>query len=115
LERPIEGAAGGQLLIGVLPEELAVGFAEAHQHAAVPWLFGIADQLVVGSHVDLAARHYGVAVALGAQFRHPLDVFLGFDIPRNGNAGHRRGHVAVRCATPHRPVTVAWVGGKEQQ
>ena len=35
LIRPVVGAARRQLLVGLLPEELAVRFAERHQHAAI--------------------------------------------------------------------------------
>src|ERR1035438_1517865 len=69
---PVLRRAGRQFRVGVLPEERAVGFAEAHQHAAVAGFGGVARRFVVGADVDLPARYDGVAIGLRAQFRHPL-------------------------------------------
>ena len=75
-QRPIVHAAGGQLLARVLPEELAVGFVEAQEHAQVD-RGRIALQIagaVVGADVDLAVGDDRVAVGLRAEPGDPLDV-----------------------------------------
>ena len=41
LKRPIVHAARRQLFVGVLPEELSVGFVESHEYAAIARLLGI--------------------------------------------------------------------------
>ena len=104
LERPVVDAAGGDLLVGDLPQELAGVLLEGHQHAAIADLLLVAQQLVVGADEDLAAGDGGVAVGLRAEVRDPLHVGLGLDVPLVGQALRRRDHVAGRRAAPHRPV-----------
>ena len=115
LERPVIGAARLELRVRVLPEELAGGLAERHQHAAIAGLLRIAQQLVVRADEDHAARDDRVAVALRAELGHPLDVLLGLHVPVGGQALHGRHHVAVGRAAPHRPVAGARIGGREMR
>src|SRR5213594_2473526 len=64
LERPIVRAARLQFQVRVLPEELAVGFAESHENAAITWLLWIAQQLIVGTDESHSPGYNRVAVAL---------------------------------------------------
>jgi hypothetical protein len=48
----------------VLPQELSVGLAEHHQHAAVPRLLRIAKQFVIRADEHHAARDNRVSIAL---------------------------------------------------
>ncbi len=55
LKRPVIGAAGGQFIVHILPEKLAVGFTEGHQDAFIARDFGIFQAFVVGSDVNCSA------------------------------------------------------------
>ena len=92
---PIMDAAGFQLLAGVLPEELAVGFAKGDEDTSVTLLLRVVEALVVGAYEDLAAYYYRVAVGGGAQLGHPGNVLHGIGVPLGGGAGHVGDHVAV--------------------
>src|SRR5437667_2636885 len=48
--RPVVDAAGGELVVHGLPEELAGGLVKAHDDALVPLDGGVARLLVVGAH-----------------------------------------------------------------
>ncbi len=113
LERPVVGAPRLELHVRLLPEELAVGLAEGHQHAAVARLLRIAQQLVVGADEDHAARDDRVAVALRSEVGHPLHVLLRLDVPLGRQTLHVRDHVAIGRAAPHRPVAAAGIRGRE--
>src|SRR4029453_17230402 len=69
---PVVRTPGRQLLVRLLPEKLAVGFTERHQHAAIPGLLGIAWSLVVRADEYHPTRNHGVAVALRAEFGAPF-------------------------------------------
>ena len=112
LERPVVDAAGRQLLVRGLPQELAVGLAEGHDDAAVAGLLGIADQLVVRADQHDAAADDGIAVGLRSELGHPLHVLAGLDVPRRRQALHERDHVALGRAAPHRPVARGRVAGR---
>src|SRR5262249_30742345 len=94
-------------LIGLLPEELAVRFAEAHQNAPIAGFLGVAHRFIVGADINLPSGHYGIAIALGAKLRDPFDILLRLDIPGSGDAFHGGKHVAIWSAAPHRPVAAA--------
>jgi enoyl-CoA hydratase/carnithine racemase len=104
LERPVVGPARLELRMRLLPQELAVGLAERHQHAAVPGLGRIAQQFVVRPDEDHAPGDDGVAVALGTQFRDPLDVDARIDIPFRRQPRHVGNHIPVSGPAPHGPV-----------
>ena len=110
LIRPVVRAARRQLLVRLLPQELAGRLAERHQHAAIARLFRIPRRFVVGADEHHAARHDRVAVALRAELGHPLHVLLRLDVPLDRQALHVRDHVAVGRAAPHGPVAAAGVG-----
>ena len=104
LEGPVVGAARFELRVRVLPQELAGGLTERHQHTAVARLLRVAHQLVVGADKDHAAGDHRVAVALRAEIGDPLHVLLGLHVPVERQPLHRRHHVAAGRAAPHRPV-----------
>ena len=110
LKRPVVRAARLQLRMGLLPEELAVGLAERHQHAPIARLLRIARRLVVRADEHRSARDDRVAVALRSERDHPLHVLLRLDVPLGRRRLHRRHHVAIGRAAPHRPVAGAGVG-----
>ena len=64
LIRPVVHASGSQFLGRMLPDELAVGFAESHQHAAIARLLGIAQPFVVRADEDHAARDDRIPIGL---------------------------------------------------
>ena len=98
---PVVHAAGGELVVDDLPEELAVGLAEAHHHALVALDLGLAFDLVVCADEDLAAGDHGVAERLRAELGDPLDVLARGDIPTVGDVLlHGIDHVALRLP-PH--------------
>ncbi len=112
LLRPVVDAAGGQLVVGHLPEELAVGGAERHHHALVAFGAGAAPALVVGADVDLPAMDDRAGVGLRAELLVPLDVLAAGDVPGRGQTGLARDHVARRRAAEHRRRLGAAVGGE---
>ena len=61
---PVGDFAGAELGDDELPEEFAGLFVEAHEHAAVTDLLGVAWRLVVGADKDAAAGDDGGAVGL---------------------------------------------------
>ena len=67
LVRPIVDTAGGELVVNRLPEEFAVRFTEAHQHALVAGDLGVARIVVVGADEDLAIGHDRTAIGLRAE------------------------------------------------
>ena len=111
LVRPIVGATGLELRVRLLPEELAVRFAEGHQHAAVAALLWIAEQFVVGADEHHAFGDDRIAVALRAEVGDPLDVLLRLHVPLGWDVLHVRDLIAIRRSTPHRPVGRAGIGG----
>ena len=111
LIRPVVRASGLELRVRVLPQELAVGFAERHQHAAIAGLLRIAQPFVVRADEHHAAGDDRIAVALRAEIGDPLDVLLRLDVPVGRQPLGVRHHVAVGRAAPHRPVARAGIGG----
>ena len=118
---PVVDAAGGELVVDVLPEELAGGLVEAHEDAHVDRLglavrgllrvARIARVLVVGADEDLAVGDDRAAVGARADAGDPLDVLLGFDVPvGRGALFVGVDHVARRTAAEHRQGTVARTG-----
>jgi hypothetical protein len=105
LERPVVRAARFELPVRVLPEELAVRRAEGLEHATVAVLLRIAEELVVRADEDHAVGDHRVAVGLRPEVGHPLHIASRLHVPVRGGAGHRRHHVAVGGAAPHRPLT----------
>ena len=77
---PVVDAAGGQLVVDVLPKELAGRLFETHQDALVDRLAHrvdvglVARFVIVGADEDLAAGDDRPAVGLGAELCFPLDV-----------------------------------------
>src|SRR4029450_10409820 len=107
---PVVRTSGRQLLVRLLPEKLAVGFTERHQHAAIPGLLGIAWSLVVRADEYHPTRNHGVAVALRAEFSDPFHVLLALEVPFDRQSLHVRNHIAVGSAAPHGPLAAAWIG-----
>ena len=114
LIRPVVGAARRQLLVRLLPQELAGLFLERHQHAAVARLLRIAQRFVVRADEHHAAGDDRVAVALRAELGDPLHVLLRLDVPLGRQPLHVRHHVAIGRAAPHRPVAAAGIGRAER-
>ena len=115
LKGPVVGAAGLELHVRLLPEELAVRFAERHEHAAVAGLLRVAQQLVVRADEHHAAGDDRIAVALRSEVGDPLDVLLRLDVPLGRQPLHVGHHVAVGRAAPHGPVAGAGVRGRERR
>ena len=89
-------------VVGRLPEELAVGFTEAHEDTLVAGDGRVARCFVVGAHVDPAVRNDRAAVSAAAEPGHPLDVLAGFDVPIMGNVPiDAVYHVARDAAAEH--------------
>src|SRR5262249_53456863 len=105
--RPVVDAAGGELVMDGLPEELAVGLAEAHDDAFVSLDFRVPRLGVVGADKDFAVGDNRAAVRFGAKLLEPFHIleFPVFDAPvgrriflsgvdgiaRNAAAEHRPG------------------------
>ena len=66
LKRPVVNPAGGQLVVGGLPEELAGLGVERHHVAAIAGEVRVAQAFVVGAGEQLAAGDHRAAVALRA-------------------------------------------------
>ena len=87
-----------------LPEEAAGLFVEAHQHAAVALLGGIARVAVVGADVNAAPGDDGRGMGFGAELSGPLDVPAALGIEGLGQPLLRRDHVARPGLAPLRLV-----------
>lgn len=57
-----------------LPEQLAGALGEAHQHAAIALVLGVARLLVVRADIDASPRDDRRGISLGAQIGNPLHV-----------------------------------------
>ena len=57
--------AGGQLVVGRLPEQLAGGRLDAHHHALVAFDIRAQQAAVVGADEDLTVRYDRIAVGRG--------------------------------------------------
>src|SRR5204863_6880870 len=114
LAGPVDDAARFQLLVGLLPEELAGLLVKAHADAEVDRLFlavllddvlGVARLAVVGADVDLAAGDDRAAVRLRTEIGFPEDVLALFDVPLGGDAlGDEVREVARGVSAEHGPV-----------
>ena len=99
---PVVDAAGRKFGVGDLPQELAVGEIEGHDHAAVALVVGVALGLIVGADEDLVAVDQRAAVGLRAEGGAPQHVFAGVDVPGRGQVFFVRDLVAAGRAAPHR-------------
>src|SRR5262249_19559614 len=107
---PVVYLAGGELVVGGLPQQLAGLLLEAQHDALVALDLGPEIAAVVGADEDLAARDDRIAVRLRAQRRGPQDVPPGLHVPFGWDAGLIGDHVAVRGPAPHRPVAFLGLG-----
>ena len=116
LIRPVIHATGSQFLRRVLPQELAVGFAECHQHTAIARLLGIAQAFVVRANEHHAARlRPDCHTPANPRSATHLIFFFVCDVPVDRRVLHVGHHVAVGCPAPHRPVACARVGCAERE
>ena len=118
---PVADLTGAELGDDELPEEFAGLFVEAHEHATVARLFGIAGALVIGADVDAATSDNGSAVGLRAEFSDPAHALgglgidglgLGQELSGGDGLGHGQtlaggNHIAGRRAAPHGPIARA--------
>jgi hypothetical protein len=105
LERPIVHPAGRELVVHRLPEELAVGLAEAHDDALVAGDLGVAPALVVGADEDSPISDHRGGIGLRAQFHGPLDVAAGLRKPAVGKMRRPGSVVAQGRPAPLRPIS----------
>ncbi len=104
LLRPVVHPAGGELLVGHLPQEVAVGGGERHDHSAIVGERRVADGVVVRAHEDLAARHRRAGIGLGAHVGPPLHVASGLHVPVGREPLLVGDHVAREGVAEHGPI-----------
>ena len=99
LQRPIVYAAGRQLLAGMLPQKLPVGFVEAEQAAQVDFRripLQIAGA-VVRADIDFTVGDHRIAVALRSEQRDPFDVLARTRYPFPSRRRSRRSPIRWEC------------------
>ena len=96
-------------VVSDLPEELAVGFAEAHQDRFGVLHSGVARFLVVGADENFASGDGRRQIAARADRRDPLNILLPTfaDHPLGRHVlVERVDHVPLRVSAEHGPVSV---------
>ena len=101
---PVEVDVLRQLGHHQLPGEAAVGFVQAHQHAAVAFVFRVPRLAVVRPDQHLAPGHNGRRPALRPDRCRPFDVLARLGIEAVGQALLVRNHVPRVALTPLRLV-----------
>jgi hypothetical protein len=81
---PIEVRIFGPLWDDELPKERTALFVKAHEHSAIPLVFGIARLPIVRADVNATARDDRAAVRLRAEPGAPNDIFARLRIELGG-------------------------------
>jgi hypothetical protein len=101
LQRPVVHAAGAELGVGRLPQELARLGVEGHDVAPVALELRVDLEFVVRADEDLSVVHDGAGVGLRAERHRPLDVQPGFGVELRGDALLVGCHVAFGRVAEH--------------